>query len=173
MQPEDVAERISPKTKALILNSPSNPTGSVIDKDTLRQLAEVACDHRLWIISDEAYESFTYDDAKHFSVGAFPQVRHATLSVFAFSKTYAMTGWRVGYAVGNEEVIREMVKLQEHTYSHASSISQKAALAALDACIALSGVDQIGRTKRAYNVNCQKQSCSGSTGVPARLGMDR
>jgi len=127
----DVVSRISPRTKALMINSPSNPTGAVMSEKELRNVAQIACEHGLMVISDEAYESLLYDEAKHLSIASLPEMMDRTISIYTFSKTYAMTGWRIGYAVADEAIIREMIKLQEHIAAHPSSISQKAAVAAL------------------------------------------
>jgi len=131
IDPSDIVGRISPRTKALIINSPSNPTGAVMSEKELRHIAQIACQHDLIVISDEAYERILYDGAKHLSIASLPEMKERTISIYTFSKTYAMTGWRVGYAVANETIIREMVKLQEHIVAHPSSVSQMAAIAAL------------------------------------------
>ena len=124
-------QSISKKTKAIIINSPSNPTGAMLDIQQLERIAEIAVENDLLIISDEAYESIIYDDAKHISIASLPEMKERTISIFTFSKTYAMTGWRIGFAAANESIISHMTKLQEHLYAHPSSISQKAAVAAL------------------------------------------
>jgi aspartate/methionine/tyrosine aminotransferase len=129
--PDEIRKRITKKTKMIILNSPSNPLGSVIHIRSLRAIADIAQDHDLLVVTDEAYEKLVYDDAKHTSIGSLPNMKERTISVFSCSKTYAMTGWRIGYVVGEEMAIRQMTKLQEHICSHPSSISQRAAMAAL------------------------------------------
>lgn len=129
--PEEIRRRITEKTKMIVINSPSNPLGSVIDRKTLESIAEIALEHDLIVLSDEAYERIIYDGLKHYSIASFPGMMERTITVFSCSKTYAMTGWRLGYAVGIPEIIREMSKLQEHVYSHPTSISQKAAMAAV------------------------------------------
>lgn len=127
----DIINRISSKTKALVINSPSNPTGACMSEKELRSIARIACEYDLVVISDEAYENILYDGTKHLSIASLPEMRERTISIYTFSKTYAMTGWRIGYAVANEMIIREMIKLQGHMIVHPSSISQKAAIAAL------------------------------------------
>ncbi len=127
----DVASRISSKTKALIVNSPSNPTGAVMKEEEMRKVAEIALQNDLIVISDEAYESILYDGARHLSIASLPEMKERTVSIFTLSKTYAMTGWRIGYAIASKETVLEMTKLQEHLVAHPSSISQKAAVAAL------------------------------------------
>jgi aspartate/methionine/tyrosine aminotransferase len=131
IDPDDIINRLSPKTKALIINSPSNPTGAYMDDRELRNIAQIICEHDLVVISDEAYESILYDEAKHFSIASLPEMRERTISIYSLSKTYAMTGWRIGYAVADEMIIHEMIKLQGHIMVHPSSISQRAAIAAL------------------------------------------
>lgn len=131
IDPNDIVDQITPKTKALIINSPSNPTGACMREKELRSIAQIAYEHNLTVISDEAYEKILYDGAKHISIASLPDMRERTISVYTFSKTYAMTGWRIGYAVANEQIIHEMVKLQGHIMVHPSSMSQRGALAAL------------------------------------------
>jgi aspartate/methionine/tyrosine aminotransferase len=129
--PADILDRITKKTKIIIVNSPSNPLGSLIDKQYLKAIANIAQENDLLVVTDEAYERIVYDGLKHHSIGSFPDMKQRTISVFSCSKTYAMTGWRLGYLVGNKTVIKAMRKLQEHIYSHPSSISQRAAVTAL------------------------------------------
>lgn len=128
---DDIAERITPKTKAIIINSPSNPTGSVLKEKELKNIADVVLEHDLFLISDEAYESILYDGVKQISIASFPEMKERTVSIFTFSKTYAMTGWRIGFVVAPEEMMEVMLELQEHILVHPSSISQMAAIAAL------------------------------------------
>jgi aspartate/methionine/tyrosine aminotransferase len=132
--PDDIHKRITKKTKMIVLNSPSNPLGSVIHERELVAIANIARDHDLMVVTDEAYERLVYDKTKHISICSLSNMKERTLSVFSCSKTYAMTGWRIGYVVGEEMAIREMTKLQEHICSHPTSISQKAALTALSSC---------------------------------------
>ena len=128
---DEISSLITRKTKAIVVNSPSNPTGAVFDYDALKGIADLAADENLLVISDEAYERITYDGIRHISPASLPGMMDRTISIFSFSKTYAMTGWRIGYAVANKEIISEMTKLQEHLVAHPSSISQMAATAAL------------------------------------------
>jgi aspartate/methionine/tyrosine aminotransferase len=129
--PEDVARVVTPKTKLVVLNSPSNPTGGVQRSDDLAGIAEVAKQHDLYVVSDEVYETMLYDGVRRQSIAAFDGMRRRTVTVNSFSKTYAMTGWRVGYAVGAREIIDQMITLQQYTMVHAPAVSQRAALAAL------------------------------------------
>jgi len=130
--PEDVEKAVTKKTKMIIINTPSNPTGSVMSKEDLEEIAELAKRYDLLVLSDEIYEKILYDGAKHYSIASLPEMADRTIAVFAFSKTYAMTGWRVGYAVSNEQIIGQMTKIQEFYVTCAPSISQRAALAALE-----------------------------------------
>lgn len=129
---EMVADHISPRTKLLILNSPSNPSGRVIDQKEFEAIAELAAKNNIWLLSDECYYQFVYPPEKPFSAASLREdLRANTLVCGSFSKTYAMTGWRLGYALGPKEWIAEMVKVQSHSTSNPSSIGQKAAIAAL------------------------------------------
>lgn len=131
-----VKEYITKHTKALILNSPNNPAGTVLDRKQLHKIIELAQRHKLWVIYDECYEKFLYD-GEHVSAVEFDTDR--VIAVSSVSKTYAMTGWRVGWSVAPTELTRAMATIQGHTTSHPSSISQKAALAALtgdQSCVA-------------------------------------
>ncbi|HLG23241.1 MAG TPA: pyridoxal phosphate-dependent aminotransferase [Candidatus Manganitrophaceae bacterium] len=132
LTPERLRKAISPRTKALILNSPSNPTGSAYSAKQLEGLAEVLISAPIWIVSDEIYEKFIYDGAVHTSVAALhPDLKRKTLVVNGVSKAYSMTGWRIGYAAGPKEVIEAMGTVQSQSTSNPTSISQKAAAAAL------------------------------------------
>ena len=128
MRAEDVAELITPKTKAIMINSPSNPTGAVLEKEDIVGICELAVDHEITIISDEVYEYLIYE-GKHLSAGSIAPER--TITVNGFSKSYAMTGWRLGYVHSNEDMIHQMLKVHQYIQACASSISQWAALGAL------------------------------------------
>ena len=125
-------EAMSPRTKMIIINSPGNPTGSVYTKEELRALVEVAADEEIIILSDEIYESLTYDGAEHVSVASItPEARDLTITVNGFSKAYAMTGWRIGYLGAPEPIAKAIDSLQSHSTSGPCSFAQKGALAAL------------------------------------------
>lgn len=128
MTPEKIQEYISSKTKAVIINSPSNPTGCVMTKEDIRGVAEIADDHGILVISDEIYEKIIYDE-KHYSPGAYTD---NSITINGFSKAYAMTGFRIGYVASGPEITEEMLKVHQYSTACASSISQKAALAALE-----------------------------------------
>lgn len=132
--PEQLEEAIKVSTtpKALILCSPSNPTGSVYSEEELRKIGEVCVKYNLIIISDEIYEELVFGDAKHVSIASLsPELKELTVVINGVSKGYAMTGWRLGYAAGTQEIISRATRIQEHTTSNVCSISQKASLAAL------------------------------------------
>jgi len=132
LSPEALEDAITPKAKALIINSPSNPAGTAYTKEELEALVEVALRHDLWIISDEVYEHIVYDGFKHVSVASLaPEVKERTIVVNALSKTYSMIGWRMGYAAGPKEVIAAMGKVQSQSTSNPTSFAQKGAVAAL------------------------------------------
>ena len=130
--PEELERAITPQTKALILCNPSNPTGSAYSRAELEKVAEVCLKHNFYIISDEIYEKLTYGN---FQFVSFPtlseELKKRTLLVNGLSKAYSMTGWRVGYTAGPEDVIQAINKIQSHTTSNAASISQAASLEAL------------------------------------------
>lgn len=130
---EAVERACSPKTAGMILNTPNNPTGVVYDEATLRMLADVAKKNDLWIIYDEIYERLVYGGTKHYNIlNAAPEIRDRVIQVNGASKAFCMTGWRIGYALGPEDVIRKMDDIQGHLTSNASSIAQWAAVGALE-----------------------------------------
>jgi len=132
IEPHQLQEIITSKTKLLILNSPSNPTGMVYTKDELLSISRILTEKGVFCISDEIYEKIIYDGQKHISIASLgPDIKRLTIVVNGVSKSYSMTGWRIGYAAGPEEIIRAMSNLQSHSTSNPTSISQKAALAAL------------------------------------------
>jgi len=132
-------EAITPKTKAVMLCTPNNPTGTVFGEQQLRRLAELALENDLMLITDEAYEYFTYDAEKHFSIASIPEVRKKVVSCFTFTKTYAMTGWRIGYLHADASLIPQIGKAHIASCICPPVVSQYAALAALtgpQACVA-------------------------------------
>jgi len=137
---------VTNKTKALILNSPSNPTGAVYDEQELRKIAAICKKHSIYVISDEIYELLIYGK-KHISIASFDQdIKKLTIVVNGVSKTYAMTGWRIGYCAGQKEIIKAASSIQDHSTSNPNSIAQKAALEALTG-----PQDAIKKMKRAYH----------------------
>jgi aminotransferase len=130
IETSELANKISPKTKAMIVVSPNNPTGVLLNDNTLKAMAEAACDNDLLVVSDEVYKEFIFD-GKFRSIATFPGMSERTIVVNSFSKTYAMTGWRIGYAVGPKDIIAQVAKVSHSTGVCVSSVSQYAALAAL------------------------------------------
>lgn len=129
---ENLEKAIGPKTVGMIINSPNNPTGAMMSEETLKMIAEVAKEKDLWIIFDEIYERLAYNGAKHINIlQVAPELRDRTILINGASKAYAMTGWRIGYALGSKEMIAQMNKLQTHLTSNATSIAQWAAVGAL------------------------------------------
>ena len=130
--PADLEKNITARTKAVIINTPSNPTGAVFGKKVLAKIAKIAVRKRIFVISDEIYEKLIYDGEKHVSIGSLnKEIFRNTLTVNGVSKTYSMTGWRIGYVAGPSEIIKKISALQSHSTSNPSSISQMAALEAL------------------------------------------
>src|SRR5437867_5985449 len=130
MTPEAVAEAITPRTKAILLNSPSNPAGAVFPADVFRGIADLCRDHDLYLISDEIYEKILYD-GHHVSPAALDGMFERTVTVHGFSKTYAMTGWRLGCLLAEKSLLKEIVKVQEQTITCVPGFVQRAAIAAL------------------------------------------
>lgn len=129
---KELKKKITKKTKAIILNSPSNPTGSAYDKDTLSEIAKIAVKKKIFVISDEIYEKIVYDGFRHISLASLnDKIKSLTIVVNGLSKSHSMTGWRIGYAAGPEEIISAMSKVQSQSTSNPTSISQKAAFEAL------------------------------------------
>lgn len=131
--PEQIKQAITPKTKILILNSPSNPTGMVYSPDEIRAIAQVVVDHGIWVISDEIYEKILYDGAEHLSIGAVsPAVFEQTIISSGFAKTYAMTGWRVGFVAAPLPIAQAITTIQSHSTSNVCTFAQYGAIAAYE-----------------------------------------
>lgn len=130
MTPDAVAERITDRTRAIVLNSPSNPTGGVNTPEDVRGIVELAADHDLWVISDELYQKLVYD-GEHVSPASLPDAFERTITVNGLSKAFSMTGWRIGWLVAPEPVRKEIGKLQSHSVTHCTSFAQHGALAAV------------------------------------------
>ena len=132
MRPEDFENAMTPRTKMLIMNTPGNPTGSVYTREELEAIINVAAEEDIYVLSDEIYEKLVYDDAKHVSVASLSKEAYdLTITINGFSKSYAMTGWRLGYLAAPDAVTRAVDSIQSHTSSNPSSFSQYGALAAL------------------------------------------
>jgi|TARA_B100000029_G_scaffold510190_1_gene601105 aspartate aminotransferase len=132
LTPDQIKSAVTEKTKAIIIGSPSNPTGTTYSTESLQMIAELAVEHQFYLISDEIYEALLYDGAKHQSLASFGEaVKSLTFVVNGVSKAYSMTGWRIGYTAGPEDAIKAMSKIQSHSTSNPTSIAQKAAFAAI------------------------------------------
>ena len=153
--PEQLRNAITDKTKALVLNSPCNPTGMLYTGEELKALADVAVQHNLIIVADEIYEKLVYDGQKHVSIASFgEEIKDHTITINGVSKSYAMTGWRIGYAAANDKIAKIMANIQSHASSNPNTIAQIATIAALtgpqDDVEMMRGVFE---ERRAYMVN--------------------
>src|SRR3989344_8628552 len=129
--PQDIEKKITRKTKAILLNYPNNPTGMTIERNVLKEIAKLAVNRKIFVISDEIYESLLYSKV-HTSIASWgKEIRNLTITIGGFSKTYAMTGWRIGFGAGPRDLISPIISLQGQTTFNTSSISQMAALAAI------------------------------------------
>jgi aspartate aminotransferase len=132
MTPAEFEDAITPRTKAVVINSPSNPIGVVYSAAELKALAEVAVDHGVYMVSDEIYEKMMYDNTPHFSIGSFSQeIFERTITVNGFSKAYSMTGWRLGYFAGPVEIVKAVNAFQSHSTSGANTFAQFGGIEAL------------------------------------------
>jgi aspartate aminotransferase len=129
-RPLDLAASINPKTRLILVNSPSNPTGAVFDRSVLSEIRDLAEDHNLFVISDEIYEKIIYDHM-HISIGSLPGMEDRTVTINGFSKAYAMTGWRLGYLTGPRETMKWVTRLLSHSVSQATTFVQRAGVAAM------------------------------------------
>jgi aspartate aminotransferase len=127
-----VSKAVTSKTRVLIVNSPSNPSGAVLDDDEFVRIAGICRDQSVVLMSDECYCHFLYDGRRPFSIASHAEFKNSTVIVGSLSKTYAMTGWRVGFTLGDRRLIKEMGKLQSHSTSNPTSIAQKAGVEALN-----------------------------------------
>ncbi|MGF6768224.1 aspartate aminotransferase [Paraburkholderia sp. GAS199] len=122
---------ITPRTKAIVIVNPANPTGRVYSRDELQALADVAIRHDLVVLSDEVYEEIVYDDAKHISIGSIPGMKERTISMFAFTKSFAMDGWRIGFMAAPADVMPGLLKITANDVTHVNTFIQAGALAAV------------------------------------------
>lgn len=127
-----IRNALSPRTKMLILNSPSNPIGRVFSRQELEEISAIAIAHDLIVLSDECYKELAYEGNTHFSIASFPGMRDRTIVIYSFGKAYTMFGWRVGYAAGNEQIIKTMLTIQSNLVSCPTTFAQKGALAAFE-----------------------------------------
>ena len=145
--PEDIRKAITPKTKMLIFNSPSNPTGSVYTEEEIRAIGAVVEEAGIWVLSDEIYSKLIYDGVKHFSMAQVSEkLKEKTVIVNGVSKTYAMTGWRIGWLAAPKEVAKAIDSFQSHATSNPASVSQYATLAALDG-----SEDELNKMREIFN----------------------
>ena len=130
--PEDIENLVTPKTKMVIVNSPNNPTGSILSKESLQAIADIANKYDLIVLSDEIYEKLIYDDSVHYSIASLDGMKERTVLIHGVSKSYSMTGWRIGFAVSaNKEFISAMIRVLQYTVTCANSFAQDGAEAAL------------------------------------------
>jgi aminotransferase len=132
LKASDLEKVVTPKTRVLMLNFPTNPTGAVMPLEELRKIAAFAVNHNLVVLTDEIYSELTYDDIPHHSIAALPGMKERTLFLHGFSKAFAMTGWRIGYACGPADIIEAMMKIHQYSMLCASIMSQEAACEALE-----------------------------------------
>jgi len=130
--PDKVEELIDKRTRVLLINTPGNPTGRILKRKTLEELADIAVDHNLVIFSDEAYEKIVYENKKHISIGSLNGMKDYVITFQSFSKTYAMPGWRIGYAAGPKDVIESMTRMHIYVGLCSPTLSQLAAVEALE-----------------------------------------
>ncbi len=144
---DDIKSRITGKTKAIILNYPNNPTGAVLEHGDLEKIAELLREHKIILISDEIYAELTYGNTPHKSIASLPGMYDKTIVLNGFSKAYAMTGWRLGYACGSEELIAAMTKIHQYVIMCAPTIAQYGGLEALR-----SGKKSVASMRKEYDV---------------------
>jgi aspartate aminotransferase len=132
LKPEELSDLITDKTRGLILNTPSNPTGALYNKEELEKIAQIAVENDIYVIADEIYEKISYDQEAVSIASLNQSIKELTILVNGVSKAYAMTGWRIGYTAAKKEIIDAMSKLQSHSTSNPNSIAQKASVAALE-----------------------------------------
>lgn len=130
LDPADIASRITKNTKMLVLCSPHNPTGAVLDENTLQELADLCIENDLLVVSDEIYEKMVYDGTKHISIGSLPGMEERTITINGFSKAYAMDGWRLGYAAGTKPLIQAILKVHQYNTTCATTFTQYGAVEA-------------------------------------------
>jgi len=147
LTPELLKQKITTKTKLLIISYPNNPTGAIMEKEDLEAIAPILIENNIFVISDEIYAELNYTDRVHFSIANIPGMAERTIVVGGFSKTYSMTGWRLGYACGPSALINELIKIHQYAIMSAPTMSQYAGIEALNA-----GDEDIARVKEEYNM---------------------
>ena len=143
---EDVLEKLTDKTKVLVLPFPNNPTGSIMEKKDLEEIAQVCLEHDIFVLSDEIYSELTYNGENHVSIASVPGMKERTIVINGFSKSYAMTGWRLGYAAGPKEILKQMIKIHQFVIMCAPTNSQYAAIEALK-----NGDKDVDMMRESYN----------------------
>ena len=144
---QEIEKRITPKSKALVLNFPTNPTGGCLERDELERIAHLACQHDLLVITDEIYSELVYDGHQHISIATFPGMRERTIFLHGFSKAYAMTGYRLGYACAPAPLTEAMMKIHQYSMLCASILAQEAAFEALE-----NGAAEVERMRKSYEM---------------------
>ncbi len=147
LTPEELEAAITPKTKLVLLTYPNNPTGAIMEKEDLEKIAKVIIDHDLFVLSDEIYSALSYTEKPFVSIASLPGMAERTIIVNGFSKAFAMTGWRLGYALGPSRVIKQMMKVHQFAIMCSPTISQYAAIEALR-----NGEDDVQYMKNEYNM---------------------
>lgn len=147
LQPEEILEKITDKTKALILPYPNNPTGAIMEREDLEKIAKVLIEKDIFVISDEIYAELTYGDRKHVSIASLEGMRERCVVLNGFSKSYSMTGWRLGYAAGPKDIITNMTKVHQYIIMCAPTVSQYAAVEALKSCD-----DAVSKMRQEYDM---------------------
>ena len=143
---EEVLEKLKDKTKVLVLPFPNNPTGSIMEKKDLEEIAQVCLEHDIFVLSDEIYSELTYNGENHVSIASVPGMKERTIVINGFSKSYAMTGWRLGYAAGPKEILKQMIKIHQFVIMCAPTNSQYAAIEALK-----NGDKDVDMMRESYN----------------------
>ncbi|MDD6361983.1 MAG: aminotransferase class I/II-fold pyridoxal phosphate-dependent enzyme [Lachnospiraceae bacterium] len=146
LTPEELEAAITPKSKLLVMPFPNNPTGAIMEKEDLEKLVPIIIKHDLYVVSDEIYSELTYGGKKHVSIASLPGMKERTILINGFSKAYAMTGWRLGYACGPEQVIAQMTKIHQYCIMCAPTTSQYAAVEALH-----NGDDDVKMMRESYD----------------------
>lgn len=147
LTPEDILPKLSNKTKAIIISYPNNPTGTIMEKEDLEKIADVLRDKNILVISDEIYSELTYENKKHTSIAQIDGMYDKTVVLNGFSKSFAMTGWRLGFAVGPKDIISAMTKIHQYIIMCAPTMSQYAGIEALTSCI-----ENVDKMRKEYNM---------------------
>ncbi len=148
---KEFRSRLTPKTKMIVINTPNNPTGAVFSREVLEELARLAQERDLFVISDEIYEKMVYEGSRHFSVGSFPGMRDRTITINGFSKIYAMDGWRLGYVAADQALMSALIRVHQYTTVCATTFAQWGAVEALNGPQAEAG-KMVGEFDRRRNL---------------------